>query len=118
NGLADSIWVGSKVKEEAWKWVKHLGSAECQNVVANFGVVFPAVKGAAEKAVESQKKKGVDSSAFLAMAKEQTFLAPIADNGSQIDELVKSANEAVFFGKAKAADALKEANAKVNALNK
>ncbi len=118
NGLADSIWVGSKVKEEAWKWVKYLGSAECQNVVGNYGVVFPAVNGAADKAVEAHKKKGVDSSAFLAMTKEQTFLAPIADNGSQIDELIKNANESIFYGKAKAADALKAANAKVNALNK
>lgn len=118
NGLADSIWAGSKVKEESWKWVKYLGSASCQNTVANFGVVFPAVKGAADKAVETQKKKGVDSSAFLNMAKEQTFLAPIADNGSQIDELVRNANEKIFYGKSKAADALKEANAKVNALAK
>lgn len=118
NGLADSIWSGSKVKEEAWKWVKYLGSADCQNTVANYGVVFPAVKGTAEKAVEAQKKKGVDSSAFLTMAKEQTFLAPIADNGSQIDDIMKNALESAFLGKAKAADALKAANAKVNALNK
>jgi multiple sugar transport system substrate-binding protein len=118
NGLADSIWAGSKVKEEAWKWVKYLGSADCQNTVASYGVVFPAVKGTAEKAIEAQKKKGVDSSAFMAMTKEQTFLAPIADNGSQIEEIVKNANEQVFFGKSKAADALKTASAKVNALNK
>ena len=118
NGLADSIWVGSKVKDESWKWVKYLGSADCQNTVASYGVVFPAVKGAADKAVEAQKKKGVDSTAFLAMTKEQTFLAPIADNGSQIEELVKNANETIFYGKAKAADALKAASAKVNSLNK
>ncbi len=118
NGLADSIWAGSKVKEEAWKWVKYLGSADCQNTVASYGVVFPAVKGTAEKAIEAQKKKGVDSSAFMAMTKEQTFLAPIADNGSQIEEIVKNANEQVFFGKSKATDALKTASAKVNALNK
>ena len=118
NGLADSIWVGSKVKEEAWKWVKHLGSAECQNVVGNFGVVFPAVKGAADKAVAAQKAKGVDSSAFLAMTKEQTFLAPIADNGSQINEIMNTAMETILLGKGKAADVLKDANAKVNALNK
>ncbi|MEY4757987.1 MAG: hypothetical protein RJA34_2885 [Pseudomonadota bacterium] len=118
NGLADSIWVGSKVKEESWKWVKYLGSAECQNTVAGFGVVFPAVQGAADKAVATQKGKGVDSSAFLAMTKEQTFLAPIADNGSQINEIVNNAIESALLGKSKAADALKAASAKVNALNK
>jgi multiple sugar transport system substrate-binding protein len=118
NGLADSIWVGSKVKDESWKWVKYLASADCQGVVAGYGVVFPAIKGMAEKAVEAQKKKGVDSSAFLAMSKEQTFLAPIADNGSQVDELMKNALESVLLGQKPAGAALKDANAQINALFK
>lgn len=116
NGLADSIWAGSKVKDDAWKWVKYLASADCQGVVAGHGVVFPAINGMAEKAVEAQKKKGVDSSAFLAMSKEQTFLAPIADNGSQVDELIRSAIEQALLGQKPAAAALKDANDKVNKL--
>lgn len=118
NGLADSIWVGSKVKDDAWKWVKYLASADCQGVVASYGVVFPAISGLAEKAVEAQKKKGVDSSAFLAMSKEQTFLAPIADNGSQVDELVRTAVESVLLGQKPAGAALKDANGQINALFK
>ncbi len=116
NGLADSIWTGSKVKDDAWKWVKYLASTDCQGVVASYGVVFPAINGMAEKAVDAQKKKGVDSSAFLAMSKEQTFLAPIADNGSQVDELVKNAIEQVLLGQKPSAAALKDANDKVNKL--
>ena len=118
NGLADSIWVGSKNKEQAWKWVKYLGSADCQSVVAGYGVVFPAIKGLAEKAIEVQKGKGVNSSAFLEMAKAQTFLAPIADNGSQINEVMVSAVQTVLMGKGDAAPTLKDANAKINALGK
>jgi multiple sugar transport system substrate-binding protein len=118
NGLADSIWVGSKVKDDAWKWVKYLASADCQSVVASFGVVFPAVKGQAEKAVEVQKGKGVDSSAFLTMAKAKTFLAPIADRGSEIDEVMKASLETVLAGKSDAATALKAANAKINGMAK
>ncbi len=118
NGLADSIWIGSKVKDEAWKWVKYMASADCQNVVAASGVVFPAINGMAEKAVEVQKKKGVDSSAFLAMAKEQTFLTPIADNGAEIEEILNTALESVLLGKQKAGPALKEANDKANKLFK
>ena len=116
NGLADSIWVGSKVQEEAWKWVKYLGSADCQAVVATKGVVFPAIKGMAEKAMETQKAAGVDSSAFIVMSKEKTFLAPIADNGSQVDDLMKISLESIFIGKVDPATALKEANTKINAL--
>jgi multiple sugar transport system substrate-binding protein len=118
NGLADSIWVGSKVQPEAWKWVKHLGSVECQSVVASYGVVFPAIKGQAERAIEVQKGKGVDSSAFLTMAKSKTFLAPIADGGSEIDAVMKSALESVLVGRSNASNALKAANAKVNQLAK
>lgn len=118
NGLADSIWAGSKVKADAWKWVKYLGSADCQSVVADTGVVFPAIKGQAERAIEVQKAKGVDSSAFLTMAKSKTFLMPIADSGSEIDEVMKSALEGVLMGKTDAASALKAANIKVNQLAK
>jgi multiple sugar transport system substrate-binding protein len=118
NGLADSIWAGSKVKEEAWKWVKYLGSASCQSVVAGYGVVFPAVKGQAEHAIEVQKGKGIDSSAFITMAKSKTFLAPIADSGSEVNEVMKAALEAVLAGKSDASTALKAANTKVNQLVK
>ena len=114
NGLADSIWVGSKNKEEAWQWVKYLGSSDCQSVVASYGVVFPAIKGLAEKAVEVQKGKGVNSAAFLEMAKSNTFLAPIADNGSQVNETMVSALQTIMMGKGEAAPTLKEAGAKVN----
>lgn len=113
NGLADSIWVGSKVKEDAWKWVKYLGSAECQRVVASYAVVFPALQSMAERVVDLHKKKGVDASAFLDMAREQTFLTPVADNGAQIDALIRNAVESVLLGKKQAEPALKEANDKV-----
>lgn len=118
NGLADSIWVGSKHKEEAWKWVKFLGSPACQEIVAKAGVVFPAVKGMPEKAIAAQKAKGVDSSAFLEMTKGKTFLAPIADNGSQVNDIMDNAMQAILRGKGEAAAVLKDAGAKVNVVVK
>lgn len=87
-------------------------------MVASYGVVFPAIKGMAEAAIETQKKKGVDSSAFLTMAKSKTFLAPIADSGSEVTEVIGNAIESVLIGKADAAGALKTANAKANELVK
>lgn len=33
NGLADSIWSGSENQDEAWEWVKFLGSPDCQSIV-------------------------------------------------------------------------------------
>ena len=60
NGLADSIWVGSKNKPAAAKWVEFLGSADCQDIVAAKAVVFPAIPSATDKADAAFKAKGVD----------------------------------------------------------
>jgi multiple sugar transport system substrate-binding protein len=116
NGLGDSMWVGSKIKEEAWKWMKYLASPDCQSVVAKAGVVFPAINGMADKTLEVYRSKGIDASAFATMAKEQTFLMPIADHGAQVDALMNGAIESVLLGKQTAGPALKDANAKANAL--
>ena len=64
NGLADSIWVGSKHKDEAWKWVKFLGSEEGQKIIAGYGVVFPAVQAAAQEGRGSHEQKGSGCLAF------------------------------------------------------
>ncbi len=119
NGLADSIWSGSKNKEESWKWVKYLGSPACQNTVAGYGVVFPAVTAAVEPAVKAHQKMGIDSAAFLDMAKQaETFMPPVANNGSRIEQIMKATIESVFLGKAEAAGALKQANVQVKAAAK
>ncbi|MCC8402290.1 sugar ABC transporter substrate-binding protein [Paraburkholderia sp. MMS20-SJTN17] len=116
NGLADSIWSGSKVKDQAWQWVKYMGSPLCQNVVASRGVVFPSIDGMAEKAISEQKSRGIDSSAFLTMAKSKTFPPPIGDNGAQINQVISNAVTSVLMGKSDAASAMKAANAQANQL--
>lgn len=116
NGLGDSMWAGSRVKEEAWRWMKYLASPACQQVVAAHGVVFPAINGLAEQVVAQHRRQGVDASAFLTMAQGPTLLMPIAENGAQIDDWVKGAIESVLLGKQAAPAALQEANRKVNQL--
>ncbi|EAR08783.1 ABC transporter substrate-binding protein [Reinekea blandensis] len=118
NGLADSIWTGSKHKEEAWQWVKYLGSADCQSVVAEKGVVFPAIDGMAEKTTQAHQARGIDSSAFLTMANANTFLAPIADNGARINEAMENAVQTILLGKDDAQDALDKANKKILRYNR
>ena len=90
NGLADSIWVGSKNKDAAWKWVKYLGSAECQNTVGSYGVVFPAISSGVTRAQAVLKAKGVDVTAFTSQARAAggTFLFPITDNASKINDIM------------------------------
>jgi multiple sugar transport system substrate-binding protein len=120
NGLADSIWVGSKHQEEAWQWVKYLASAECANTVGDAGVVFPAQQSGVEKALAAYKAKGLDVSAFTqqALEKDGTFLFPVTDHASEISGIMKPVMESIMLGQAKAADVLPAANTQVNALFK
>ena len=118
NGLADSIWVGSKHKDEAWKWVKFLGSEEGQMIIAGYGVVFPAVQSAAKKAEEVMTKKGLDVSPFLEEATDPqgTFLFPIADHAADVLRITKIGLDAILLNGADAGATMKKANAEVNDL--
>lgn len=118
NGLADSIYAGTKKPEAAIKWVEYLGSAACQDVVAAKAVVFPAIKSSSEKAAEAFKAKGVDVTAFTQHVENNTtFLYPIADNAAKVDGIMKPAMDAVVSGKAPASS-LTPANEQVNGLFK
>jgi multiple sugar transport system substrate-binding protein len=116
NGLADSIWVGSQNKPAAAKWVEYLGSPDCQNIVGEKGVVFPAIPSATDKAEAAFKAKNVDVTAFTVHIDEKTtFLFPITDYASQIEGIMHPAMDAVASGKAEPSS-LTEANNEVNAL--
>jgi multiple sugar transport system substrate-binding protein len=106
NGLADSIWVGSKHQEGAWKWVKFLASPEAQKIVGGYGVVFPAIPEAAEISEKRMAAKGVGVSAFVNEAKEPegTFFLPISEHGSDIVRILRSSSDAIFLEGADARD--------------
>lgn len=117
NGLADSIWVGSQNKPAAAKWVEFLGSAACQDIVGKSGVVFPAIPSGTDLAGQAFAAKGIDvNSSFLVHVKDgTTFLFPITDHASQINNIMTPAVDAVFTGKAQASS-LTDANTQVNQL--
>ncbi|MFJ4172319.1 ABC transporter substrate-binding protein [Paenarthrobacter sp. NPDC089714] len=118
NGLADSVWAGTKNPAASVKWVEYLGSTACQDVVASKAVVFPAISSSSDKAAEAFKAKGTDVSAFTTHVKENTtFLFPIADKAAKVDGIMKPAMDAVLSGK-KPASSLTEANTQVNNLFK
>ncbi len=102
NGLADSIWVGSKNKPAAAKWVEFLGSADCQNIVGEKGVVFPAIPSAHREGRRRRSRpRAIDVTPFTDQVKDKTtFLFPITDHASQIDGIMQPAMDAVLAGKA------------------
>jgi multiple sugar transport system substrate-binding protein len=118
NGLADSIWVGSKHQEEAWQWVKYAASQECADIVGDAGVVFPAQQSAVDKALAAYEAKGLDVSAFTAQATEEggTFLFPVTDNASEISAIMTPIMQSIMLGETDAQSALTAANEQVNAL--
>lgn len=116
NGLADSIWVGTDNQENAWEWVKFLGSAECQDIVAGEAVVFPAVKSSLDIATQAFTEKGYDISSFTVHVEEgTTHLAPIADNFAQLTSIMQAATEQFLLFQ-RDSDVFVEANDQVNAL--
>jgi multiple sugar transport system substrate-binding protein len=119
NGLADSIYAGTKHPDEAWEWVKFLASPACENIVGGFAVVFPAIQSGVDKAIEAHKKNGLDISPFTteALDPKGTFLFPVTDHAAEITTIMNQNEEKINLGEATdIAAAMKQANDEVNAL--
>lgn len=118
NGLAPSIWTGSKVQDQAWEWVKFLASKEAQDLVGSFGVVFPAIPSGAEAAKAKHAERGIDVAPFLDQANEEngTFLFPIMDNASDYVEIVTPVLQAIGMGDGTAEELVPDMNDELNSL--
>ena len=121
NGLADSIYVGTKHPEEAWQWVKFAASKECADIVGQSGVVFPAQQSGVELNLAARAAAGVDVTAFtdLALDPNGTFLFPITDHGADVANIIGPVMDSILLGETTdIAGALAAANEQVNALFK
>jgi len=115
NGLADAIWVGSKHKPEARKWVDFMASQACQSIVGTEAVVFPAIKSEIPKAVAKHKQDGIDVSAFTSYIDSgNTVLYPITDKAPQINLIVQPTLEEFLNGNEDATKVFEDMNAQVN----
>jgi multiple sugar transport system substrate-binding protein len=116
NGLADSVWAGTDNPEGAVRWVEFLGSRDCQDLVGEAGVVFPAIPESLEIAKATFDERGIDVTPFTVHVDEgTTFLTPITENIADINAIMSPAMDDVMSGAA-AVDSLDDANDQVNAL--
>jgi multiple sugar transport system substrate-binding protein len=116
NSLADSISTSSQVKGAAWKWVQYLASEECQSVVAEAGVVMPAIASTVEASKASLGKTGFDISAFTDQVEQgTTFPYPAVLQGAEIQSTMSSAMDNVMAFNDDV-DSLTAANDKINSL--
>jgi multiple sugar transport system substrate-binding protein len=116
NSLALSVWSGSRQTEAAWRWVRYVGSRECQALLAPQGVVYPAVRGLGQIAADAQRQRGIDAQAFIDAARGLTFQPPLVPHGSEVVDLMSATLERVLAGNARASQALPEAARKVRAI--
>jgi multiple sugar transport system substrate-binding protein len=115
NGLADAIWVGTPHKEEAEKWVRFLASKECQSIVAEAAVVFPAIESEVQTTVDKHAENDIDVSAFTSYIESgNTVLYPITDKAPQINLIVQPTLEEFLNGDEPASEVLPEMNDQVN----
>jgi multiple sugar transport system substrate-binding protein len=115
NGLADSITAGTENPDEAWEWVKFLGSADCQNIVGEHAVVFPAIPESLEIGEQARQEAGLDVTAFLTYLDAQTtFLHPVTTNFDQVTQAVGAAVDEILLGERPAAEALADAQQQVD----
>jgi multiple sugar transport system substrate-binding protein len=97
NGLSDAIYAGTPHPDEAWAWVEHLASPDCQLEVAKEGRVFPAVKEASDQAVKTFTELGVDAEAFSVHVAEGTATpSPVTDRWAQLQTIMQPAMDSVL----------------------
>ncbi len=117
NGVADAIWTGTDNPEEAWEWVKFMGSRECQDLIGQQAVVFPAIPESTTIAQETHARNGVDVSAYIDIATpDQTFLNPVTYHGSEGLSILNAAFDRIFLGTEDIQPILAEANEEVKSL--
>ncbi|MEM9565957.1 MAG: sugar ABC transporter substrate-binding protein, partial [Actinomycetota bacterium] len=117
NGLADSITTSAENPDAAWEWVKYMASPACQEVVGEGAVVFPAIPSATKVAQDAHAANGVDVSAFTVhVDDETTFLFPITDSASRIEDTMGPVMQQILRGEGSAADLLAPAADEVNSI--
>lgn len=116
NGLGDSIWAGTPNPEEAWLWVKHLASPQCQLSVADAATVFPASVAATDRAIEAFNALGINAEAFSVHIEDGTTVpSPVVDQWAQLTTIMQPTMDRIFsFGADP--DALVDAGQRVNEL--
>ncbi len=117
NGLADSITTDTDHPEEAWAWVRYLGSIDCQRIVGESAVVFPAIQEASDIAQQAYADRGVDVSAWnYYLEQETTFLFPVTDYYDQVNSEMAPAVEEILLGRVDAAERLAQVQTAVDAV--
>ena len=116
NAVAASVFASAPPKRAASKWVQHLASADCQEVVARSAVVMPALASAVETSRSALSETGLDITAYTDQIENgTTFPFPAVLNSAEIQSTMTSAMDNVLAFNAEPSS-LTRANEEINAL--
>ncbi|MET0418494.1 MAG: sugar ABC transporter substrate-binding protein [Actinoplanes sp.] len=117
NGLADSVTTLSRQPDSAAKWVKFMSGDQCQNIIGESGVVFPARPAGTERAIAfNRTDRKLDVTPFTDQVKEKTtFLFPVTSNAADISALMAPRLDSVYIGESPVSS-LTTLNDQLNAL--
>jgi len=114
NGLADSISSQTEHPEEAAKFVSFLGSDQCQVLVGETGVVFPARPAGTEAAEQAFQDKGLDVSPFTDLVdKKHTMYFPVTEEYGRIEAVMTPVMDEIYIG-SREVSSLTEVNEQLN----
>jgi multiple sugar transport system substrate-binding protein len=119
-----SVTAGSKLKEAAWEWIYFCCSEPGQQIVSGLGQAVPVIKALANtKAFLDPATKPASKQTFLDLMDGKLLRLPGDKQGSPFmgywrehGQVLDPMLDAVWRGKKTAADALKEAEPKLNLL--
>jgi multiple sugar transport system substrate-binding protein len=102
NGLADSVTTLSKQPDHAAEWVAFLAGEQCQDIIGQSGVVFPARPRGTRLAVDfNRQERALDVTPFTDQVRNKTtFLFPVTSNAADITALMNPRMDAVYIGSA------------------
>jgi multiple sugar transport system substrate-binding protein len=115
DGLSDAIYGGTSHPDETWAWVEYLASPDCQLQVAQEGLVFPAVKEASNRAVDTFQELRVDADAFAVHVADGTTPSPVTDRWAELQTVMQPTMDAILSFQTEP-NSLVPANRRVNDL--
>ena len=95
-----------------------LGTAEAQDIVASYGIVFPAISSSTERAVQVFEQMGLPTKPFTQHLEDRsTFFFPLTYFGADVAAIMKPATDDLWANRVPAST-LTKYNEQVNLLFK
>jgi len=113
HGLSNVVWSGTKHPEEAWTFVKFLGSEEAANILAESGTVIPAYQGMQDKWVKSMPN--LDLKVFID-AITYSVPYPTSSKGTEWSDKMFAVMQDVWLGNTPIAEGCKSMADSANAV--